>query len=78
MLADEPMLNWGKEIVNNTFDQNRLVAGVQVQLGKNNFLQAGYMHVYQQQASGVKYRQSHVARLFYTHILDVRKKIQKS
>lgn len=74
MLADEIMLNWGKEIRNNTFDQNRFVAGVQLQLGKNSLLQAGYMYVFQQQPSGNDYRRLHVARLFYTHILDLRKK----
>ena len=77
MVADEPMLNFGKEIVYNTFDQNRFIAGVQVQLGTNNFVQAGYMHVFQQQSSGRTYRQSHVARIFYTHLLDVRKKTKQ-
>lgn len=72
MLADEVMLNAGKEIVFNTFDQNRVIAGLQWQLGKNNLLQAGYMHIWQQQASGVRYRQSHVARIFYTHNIDLR------
>lgn len=72
MLADEAMLNFGKEIVYNSFDQNRLIAGVQLQVGKRDFLQAGYMHIFQQQASGNKYRQSHVARIFYTHNLDFR------
>lgn len=72
MLANEAMLNFGKEIVYNSFDQNRLIAGVQLQVGKRDFLQAGYMHIFQQQASGNKYRQSHVARIFYTHSLDLR------
>lgn len=74
MLADEAMLNFGKEIVFNTFDQNRIIAGIQLQVGKRDFLQAGYMHIFQQQASGAKYRQSHVARIFYTHNLDLRGK----
>lgn len=72
MLADELMLNFGKEIVFNSFDQNRVIAGVQLQVGKRDVLQAGYMHIFQQQASGVRYRQSHVARIFYTHNLDFR------
>lgn len=74
MLADEAMLNFGKEITYNTFDQNRLIAGVQWQTGNNSFLQAGYMFIFQQQPAGNKYRQSHVARVFYTHNLDLRKK----
>lgn len=74
LVADEAMLNFGKEIVYNTFDQNRIIAGVQWQTGKASFIQAGYMHIFQQQAAGNKYRQSHVARIFYTHNLDLRRR----
>lgn len=73
MLADEAMLNFGREIIFNTFDQNRIIAGIQLQVGKSDFLQAGYMHIFQQQAPGNKYRQSHVARIFYTHSIDLRR-----
>jgi hypothetical protein len=73
MLANEIMLNFGREIVFNTFDQNRLVTGLQLQMGKNSFLQVGYMNIFQQQASGNRYRLSHVARIFYTHNIDLRK-----
>lgn len=74
MLADEVMLNFGKGIVFNTFDQNRVIAGIQWQTGKNGMLQAGYMHIFQQ-LSGARYRQSHVARIFYTHVIDLRRKM---
>ncbi|OLY92326.1 Protein of unknown function [Cnuella takakiae] len=73
MAADEAMLNLGREIQYNIFDQNRLIAGVQLQVNKNDFLQIGYMHIFQQQASGNKYRQSHVARIYYTRNIDLRR-----
>jgi len=72
MLMDDVMLNFGKEIIYNTFDQNRAVAGVQWHVSKASFLQAGYMHIFQQQAVAGQYRQTHTARIFYTCNLDLR------
>jgi hypothetical protein len=73
-LNEEVQLNFGKEIVYNTFDQNRLLAGFAYHTTERDYLQFGYMNIYQQQASGNKYRLLHVARIYYYHNLDLRKK----
>ncbi|MDQ3277137.1 MAG: DUF2490 domain-containing protein [Bacteroidota bacterium] len=73
VLSDEVFVNFGKEVVYNTFDQNRFFAGFAYHLGSHNNLQVGYMNVFQQQAAGNRYRSNHVARIFYFHNIDVRK-----
>lgn len=76
VLSDEVFLNFGKEIVYNTYDQNRLFAGFHYHVNTHDNLQLGYMNVYQQQAAGNRYRSIHTLRLFYFHQLDLRKKSQ--
>jgi hypothetical protein len=72
--SDEIMVNFGKEIVYNYFDQNRFFVGFGYQVNGTNQLQIGYMNLFQQLSSGNNYRMVHVARIFYFHNLDVRKK----
>jgi hypothetical protein len=76
VLSDEVFVNFGKQIVYNTFDQNRLFAGFAYYLNNHDNLQFGYMNIFQQLASGNNYRSNHVARIFYFHNLDLRKKKQ--
>ncbi len=74
IVNDEVHINFGKEIVYNRFDQNRFFLGLSYQVNKHDNLQFGYMHVYQQLASGNQYRSIHAARIFYFHNLDLRRK----
>lgn len=74
VLSDEVFINAGKQIVYNTFDQNRFFAGFAYYLNGHDNLQFGYMNVFQQQASGNRYRSNHVVRIFFFHNLDWRKK----
>jgi hypothetical protein len=74
LLSDELMINMGKEIVMNTFDQNRVIAGIQWQVTKAGYLQAGWMHAYQQLSSGQAYRRSEIARIFYTHNINLQRR----
>ena len=74
VVNDEVHINFGKQIVYNTFDQNRFFLGFKYQLTENNNLQLGYMNVFQQLASGNKYKSIHAARLFYFQNLDLRNK----
>ncbi len=73
LVNDELMINAGKNIEYNTFDQNRLFAGLVYQFTKESHVQLGYMNVFQQQESGNKYRSIHAIRLFYFHNIDLRK-----
>jgi hypothetical protein len=75
---NETHVNFGKEIVYNTFDQNRLFLGLNFYTSTHDFLQFGYMYLYQQLATGNKYRYIHAARISYFQNLDLRKKESKS
>ncbi|AHJ97237.1 DUF2490 domain-containing protein [Hymenobacter swuensis] len=72
LLNNEVMMNFGKEIRLNYFDQNRLFAGVVYPLNKHAQLHAGYMHLFQQLPAGSTYRNQHTIRVFYFHNFDLR------
>lgn len=73
MLADEILMNFGKKVVFNTFDQNRLTLGIKYKLSDQWSLDTGYMMVFQQQATGYDYNLNHTFRLFFYGNLDFRK-----
>jgi len=70
---NEVFINFGKNIVYNYFDQNRLFVGLVYQVNKHAQLHGGYMHLYQQLAAGNMFRTQHTVRVFYFHNLDLRK-----
>lgn len=73
-LSDELMMQFGKEIVYNTFDQNRLFLGIRQPLSKTLNFDFGYMLSYQQKASGTQYDRIHTLRCFFYYSPDLRKK----
>jgi hypothetical protein len=73
VLNDEVHVNVGRNIMYNYFDQNRFFVGLGYQLGTQTSLQAGYMNLFQQQASGYQFRNLHSARVFLYQNFDVRK-----
>ena len=77
VLNDEVHINFGKQIVYNTFDQNRFFLGLKYQVNEHSNVQLGYMNLYQQLATGNRYRTINVARLFYFQNLDFRRKTNK-
>ncbi|MEI6945667.1 DUF2490 domain-containing protein [Paraflavisolibacter sp. H34] len=70
---NEVHVNFGKEIVNNYFDQNRFFVGLAYHVNKHDNLQVGYMNLFQQLPASGRYRSLHTARIFYFHNLDLRK-----
>jgi hypothetical protein len=74
IVNDEIHINFGRQVLYNTFDQNRFFLGFAYHLNANDNLQFGYMNQYQQLSSGSRYRSVHAARIFYFHNLDLRKK----
>ena len=72
VVNDEVHINFGKQIVYNYFDQNRLFLGFNYHINKHDNLQFGYMNVFQQLPAGNRYRSLHVPRIFYFHNLDLR------
>lgn len=74
VLNDEIMFNFGKKIVYNYFDQNRLFVGLSYLVNKDAQVQFGYMNLFQQLPAGNRYRSIDAVRLFYFHNFDLRKK----
>lgn len=65
IVSDEVMIQWGKEIVFNTFDQNRFFFGIKQPLGKSLSMDTGYMLINQQKATGYQYDKNHTFRCFF-------------
>lgn len=72
-LNDEVHISFGKEVVNNYFDQNRLFAGVGYQFTPMLNAQLGYLYVFQQLPAGNRYINTNAVRFFVFHNLDFRK-----
>ena len=71
---EEVLINFGKEIVHNYFDQNRFFIGLKYQATTISSLQAGYMNVFQELSSGNHYKNINVIRISFFQNFDVRKK----
>jgi Protein of unknown function (DUF2490) len=74
VVNDEVHINLGKEIGNNTFDQNRFFAGIAYNLNSHDNLQFGFSNVFQQLKGDKQYRSNSLIRLFYFQNIDWRKK----
>jgi len=77
VLNNELMVNFGKEIVNNYYDQNRFFIGLGYHFDPNKNIQVGYMNVFQQLPQGNRYRSIHAPRVFFFHNVDLRKNKRK-
>jgi hypothetical protein len=62
IVSDDVHFNLGKSIVNNLFDQNRLFCGIGYYLNSNDYLQFGYMNVFQQQVQAGFFKNTNVIR----------------
>ena len=65
VIADEVLIHFGKEIIYNTLDQNRIFIGIKQSINSNLSFDFGYMNVYQQKYSGYQYDSNHTLRLFF-------------
>lgn len=72
IVNDELHINFGKQVVNNYFDQNRLFLGLNYSLDANNNLQFGYLNTFIQTPAGNQYRNINALRVAYMHNLDLR------
>lgn len=71
---DELMVNFGKSIVRNSFDQNRLGVALSCGLAKNLQLQVDFVNIFKQRSAGYQYYNQYVQRLTLYHTVDLRKK----
>lgn len=72
-LGDEIFLNAGKQIVNNIFDQNRLIISPTVQFNKNLSMALTWNTIFAKGIGEGNYRKVNVAWLQIKHKLDFRK-----
>lgn len=72
-LQDEVMINFGKKIVANTFDQNRFYAGLGFEVFKNCSLELGYLNWFQETSNGTTYYNRNIFRIGINHQVDLSK-----
>lgn len=65
VISDEVLFHFGKEVVYNTFDQNRFFIGIRQRVNSNLSFDFGYMNVFQQKYTAKNYDMNHTLRLFF-------------
>ena len=73
VVADELCIQFGKQVVYNTFDQNRLFIGLKQNITKDVFFDIGYMEIKQQLSTGYQYNLNRTFRFFFYYMPDKRK-----
>jgi hypothetical protein len=77
VLSEEIMFNFGKNIVKNTFDQNRFYTAIQYGLNKNMAFELGYLNSFQRRANGIDYFNRDIIRFSIFHKMKVKKKVRR-
>jgi hypothetical protein len=70
--SDEILINAGKAIVNNVFDQNRFFIGLNYQFHPKLAIEAGYMNLFQQKTTGFEFYNRNIARFTLLHKIQIR------
>lgn len=73
VVFDEVLFQFGKAIKKN-FDQQRVYAGLRWDISKNNSLQVGYMHWWQQLRRDHEYYSRHILQINFLQLIDLRRK----
>lgn len=74
LLSAEIMINAGKKIIKNTFDQNRVYAAFQYGINQNIAIELGYLNSFQQRSSGVDYFNRDIIRFSVFHKMSLNKR----
>ncbi|MBG6060524.1 hypothetical protein IWX83_000289 [Flavobacterium sp. CG_9.1] len=75
VLSDEIMFNFGKNIIKNTFDQNRIYAAIHYGLNSNVAFELGYLNSFQRRANGTDYFNRDIIRISIFHKIKSSKKV---
>ena len=75
VVSDEIMFNFGKKIIKNTFDQNRIYAALHYGLNSNLAFELGYLNSFQRRASGIDYFNRDIIRFSIFHKIKISKKV---
>ena len=71
IVYEEILLNAGKSIVKNTFDQNRVYAALQYGINPKIAIELGYLNSFQQRSSGIDFYNRDIIRLSIFHKLKL-------
>jgi hypothetical protein len=69
-VADEIFLNFGHSIIRNTFDQNRIYAGLNYALSKYAQIEADYINQFQEKTNGDDYTARDILRMTFFHTIN--------
>ncbi|MFV8378536.1 DUF2490 domain-containing protein [Flavobacterium sp. LB3R33] len=75
VLSDEIMFNFGKKIIKNTFDQNRIYAAIHYGLNSNLAFELGYLNSFQRRSNGIDYFNRDIIRFSIFHKIKILKKV---
>lgn len=75
VLSDEIMFNFGKNIIENTFDQNRIYTAIHYGLNSNVAFELGYLNSFQRRSSGTDYFNRDIIRISIFHKIKRSKKL---
>lgn len=75
VLSDEIMFNFGKKIIKNTFDQNRIYAAIHLGLNSNLAFELGYLNSFQRRSNGIDYLNRDIIRFSIFHKIKILKKV---
>lgn len=75
VVSDEIMFNFGKQIIKNTFDQNRIYAAIHYGLNTNLAIELGYLNSFQRRANGIDYFNRDIIRFSIFHKIKLYKKV---
>lgn len=74
VLSDEIMFNFGKKIIKNTFDQNRIYAAIHYGLNSHLAFELGYLNSFQRRSNGIDYFNRDIIRFSIFHKIKTKKK----
>ena len=78
VVQNEILVNAGKEIVYNYFDQNQFFIGISCPVGRGFTLQTGYLNLFQQQSAGNAFVDFHILRFTVFQTLDLQRRLPKT
>ena len=75
VISDEIMFNFGKNIIRNTFDQNRIYAALHYGLNPNIAFEIGYLNSFQRRSNGIDHFNRDIIRVSIFHKIKISKKV---
>ncbi|MBG6186190.1 DUF2490 domain-containing protein [Flavobacterium sp. CAN_S2] len=75
VVSDEIMFNFGKKIIKNTFDQNRIYAAIHYGLNSHLAFELGYLNSFQRRSNGIDYFNRDIIRFSIFHKIKISKKV---